>query len=628
MAKLDGSRNGHDCWWRAPKRGVHSAVDGMVSYLRHQSNVAREDAHHHMRLYSNFNVNGEGFLSTGGPQLLRYGRDGRPRFNLVASVVDTAASKIAQNKPTPFYCTTGGDYGLMRKAQKRSRVVESQMNELGAFELAQQCFFDGAINGLGAVYGYVDPDSGLPKLERVLPLELLVDQADGIAGKPRSMYRVRPVAREVLQALYPSAYEKLRDSKSPGEQSIADFFLTRDNRADQVLLYEAWHLPSSSKSKDGRHVLCVDNVTLVDEDWTRQRFPFAFFRYKHRQFGFAGMPLVESCRAGQQRINDLIRFVSRCQDLLSNAIVQIEENTGIQPDDLANIPALILRRNAGSNAAVITTTSGTPVDLQQEIDRITQQVLFENGLSEQDVQGQGPDNAESAVAKRAADDISSRRLLPQIRNFERFCLDIAVLIEDVNDECAEADAAYSPAGYVRQGRKTFLQTSRWADLALPEGDARIDLFPMSALPTTPQGKWSAVTDWIQGGFISKPFAMQLLQFPDLDAYADTELAHLDIVQWQIEQMLDATLESEPVLPVSYQDMSMAVDLVTKAFLKAYTMSAHPHVLDMMTDYIDYAKQQLESAKKAAQQNAPQQMQAPAGPVQQPQESPAAAQMAA
>jgi hypothetical protein len=106
--------------------------------------------------------------------------------------------------------------------------------------------------------------------------------------------------------------------------------------------------------------------------------------------------------------------------------------------------------------------------------------------------------------------------------------------------------------------------------------------------------------------------MQLLQFPDLDSYADVELAHIDMAQWQVERLLDG----ETVFPVPRQDLAMAKDIGTKSELKAMTMKAPPEVIDAFEAFLTRCEQMIEDAALAAEAKQRQQ-QASAQAQQQP-----------
>jgi hypothetical protein len=97
--------------------------------------------------------------------------------------------------------------------------------------------------------------------------------------------------------------------------------------------------------------------------------------------------------------------------------------------------------------------------------------------------------------------------------------------------------------------------------------------------------------------------MALLEFPDIDAYASVECAHLDIAKWQIEQLLDGIMPE----PDPHQDIALALDLGTKSKLKAATLGADWEVLDAFEAYLValedlqmMAQQQAQAAEAAAQ----------------------------
>lgn len=593
VARSRGSRIART-WWKKTKRQPHEDVVGLVTHLRKKSR--RDIDVFHMRLYGNYDVSGQGERVPAGASRAA---DGRVRYNLTASVIGTAASLVASSKPMPMYLTSDGDFGLQRKARLRTRVIEGQFWDLGVYDLGPRIFVDGSVLGTGVVYGCVHPVTGKPHLERVMPLELLVDHTEAIAGQPRSMYRVRLVAREVLEALYPSYADKIATAAGPSGDDFSDWFLNRDTTADQVLVYEAWHLPSGGTADDGRHVLCVDNCTLVDEPYTWDRFPFAWYRWEERQVGFWGMGLAERCADSQWRINQLIRRVERLQDLGSNGFVFLEGSSEVKAEQISNLPMQAIRYVGPP--PTFYTHAATPPDLQLEIDRIKAEKLEEFGLSAQSVRGEKPSGVTSAVGQRAADDIQSRRHVQNAKRWEQFHMELAKLLEHLNDECAANDPSYTVRAIERRGRAEFLRETRWKSVSLGgENKSRMRVFPVSALPTTPQGKWSAVQEWIEAGFVSRPFAMQLMDFPDLDAAARIELADLDYVMWQVERMLDG----EAVSPEPYQDIALAADIVRKSLLQADLMGAGDDVLQLFRDYLDEVKTTQDQAAAAQLPPAP------------------------
>lgn len=574
-------------WWLTKKNEAHGELFSVVKILRDQSKQRRSEDAHHRRLYSNMDVAGKG--TEHGSVALTFTRDrqGRMRYNLCASAVDTAQSLVASQKPKPMYLTSEGDFKQQRQARLRSRALEGQLDDSGAYEIGPEAMLDGAIEGTGAMFGYRCPDSGEPKAERVLPGELLVDHAEGLNRKPRTLYRQRRMDREVACSLWPEHEAKLRMAAAPTADQRRDWYLGNDETADEIVLVESWRLATKKGAGNGRHVICASNVTLVDEVFTRPRFPFAFYRWKNRRLGFWGSGIVEQCRDAQWRINRTIQRDQRAQDLTANKVLLVDKRSEVTTQHLTNEPFIIVKYNSARGAApqVVDNSTFDP-GTAQRIAQIREETFSELGLSPQSIQGEKPAGLDSGKAIRANDDIHSRRHLEPTKRYERFMMDFVQVLEDLNEEAYEAakgagEGAYTITGRVQQGGATLLREVEWSAIRDPDNKLRIRAFPTSFLPSTPQGKMAAVNEIVATGFISRPFAQSLLDFPDLDAATRIELADLDFVQWQVERILDGHME----VPDPHQDLSFALELGRKSYLAARVNQAPESVLDDLRNYL-------------------------------------------
>lgn len=588
-------------WWDATKEQVGKAVIRMVDCIVQDARALREDTRFYMDLCSNSNTAGNETYATMNGDRQRWGWDRKMRQNLCLAAVDTACSLVAQNRTAPIYLTNLGDFSLARKAEQRSRVLHAQLYDLGAYRIMPDAWRDAAETGAGHVFGCVR--NGRPYLERCLPNEIVVDDQDGRYRKPRSIYRIHFPAREQMRKLYPSRARDLAKSTGPTNSDFIDFNLRSSSAVDRVRVIEAWHLPSAAGATDGRHVMAADNCVLVDEPWTQERFPFVRIIYAERRIGYFGQGLAERMAGAQIQLNELNDAIRDCQRLTSNAMIWQQENDGGEWEDLSNLPGQVYRSRTPPQ---LLRWEGTPGDLFREREVVKAAAFEQEGLAPQMISGEGGSpGLESGRAIRAEDDVRSRRHIDPTRRLEDAYSDLVQLIADLNDQCAELDPEYVVTGRARFGRQTFLRTSKWAELELPEGDVRVNMFPMSALPTTVQGKFAAIDEWIQGGFVSKPQALDLMEFPDIDAWHQLENANLDLVRWQLEQILDAQ-EGQPMeLPIEHQDLMLAVDIANKSFLVAYRMQAPPHVQRGLQDYIAHAKMLMdkvaaEEAARAAQ----------------------------
>lgn len=577
-----------DAWWTKPKNDAHAEVFGRVQYLAQQNHELRQDNLLYLNVASNWNVDGSGSY---GPIYWQTSQR-KIRRHVTAALIDTAASMIAANRTIPSYQTSLGKFSISRKAERRARVIHAQMWQLKAFELGVEAFYDGANVGTGITHGYIDPDTGRPKLVRVEPNSLFVDASEG--RSPRSIYWVHFVAREVLKAQYPEHRFELDDAGGADAQDLGEYCLRDDNTADMVKVIESWHLSPGGKRGKGRHIIAVSNATLWDEEYSRPRFPFAFYHYAMRRGRtFWGQGLVERVLPAQLQICELQETLDQCLRY-TGPVYLIEVNSDVRIDDLSNEIGRGIYYQGTPPAMVV--WDGVPSSVVQQIQQIVSDVYEQEGLATGVVGGELPQKGlSSGRAVRAADDVASRRLVLPTRNLESYYLQIAQLLEDLNDDCVELDPSYSVTGFMSSGRANFLDTSKWADLSIPEGDCTLTVMSMSAVPTTPQARIAALEEYIQAGFMGKAHAIQHMELGgDTGTWARIETANVDLIEWQIERLLDRMPEDPPELPIEEQDLTLAVDLVTKAYLVAYRMDADPHVLEGFEIYLAYAREALNS----------------------------------
>lgn len=588
---------GRLAWYKAPKGQVHSAVAATIGAIKAQQSLQRLDIMHYLDLYSLGNVAGVGRSLS---DLTSY-YDGNvrglrgARFNMCAAVVDTAHSMIAASPSIPIYITSGTDLGTVRKAERRSKVLQSQVNDL-AIAISRRAFHTACKTGTGAVFGFLD-EQGLPKLEHVNPLELLVDHYDGFYGTPRSIHREKYIHRDELAELAPSN-KKTRVERTAGvaPDYISRFFLAGvQETSDMVTVWESWWRPLNP-DKPGRHVISCSSCDLLDEPWDED-LPFAFVRYRVRDFGFFGSGLAESAREAQNRVNRLIRRVAKAQDLASNLLIFNPMGPNqLEARWLTNEIGLAFDFDPGLGPPLLQKWDGTLDDLQAQIDTEFARILQVEGLSDAQVSGEGAGKGlSSGVAVRAQDDVMSRRLINPVELFQGFNVEVARLIERLNDRAADINEDYVAKGYQSVAGVNFIRSSRWLELDIPEGEACLNLMPMSIVPTTPAGKWAAVSEWLQNGFLDKTGAMKLLQFPAIDESALLETAQLDLCLWQMEKLLDGEL----VLPEERQDLSLCLTVGTKVWARAQMMNPSDAVQFALEEYLAHAETLLEAMQPKA-----------------------------
>jgi hypothetical protein len=577
MARPRGKRN--EAWWSVKADEVPQEAWRRLQFMAEQNRDMRLDNIMYLSIAANGNVDGSGSYGSETSQYRLLGL--KMRKNLSQALIETAASLIACNRTMPAYQTTNGDFTLAYKAEQKARVIHGQMWSLGVFDLGIEAFFDAGHVGSGGTHFFINPDTCVPDVVRVEPNSCFVDLAEG--RNPRSLFWVHFVNRDQLKAMYPGNESDIESASGPSSEDYEDYFFREDNSADMVKVVEAWHLPSSQKAKDGKHVVTTNNALLFKEDYTRQRFPFAWYHYSRRRAGFFGQGLVERALPSQIRHWQLQTVIDQCQNNGSNQVYLVEENSNVYAEDITNLPGGQVIYYQGT-APQSVTWSGTPADLVAEQERIWADLLEQEGLSPGTIGGELPQKGlNSARAVRAADDVTSRRHIIPTRAFEAYYLQCAQLISDMNDDCLALDPAYEVSGYARTGRQTFLETSKWADLEIPEGNCKLTVFSMNAQPTTPAAKIEAIGEYTAEGYMSKAQALSLLEFPDVDAWQSLETANQDLVEWQIERLR----KGMPELPIANQDLELAKKTANDAYLIAYRTQADADVMLCFENYIAY-----------------------------------------
>jgi hypothetical protein len=192
------------------------------------------------------------------------------------------------------------------------------------------------------------------------------------------------------------------------------------------------------------------------------------------------------------------------------------------------------------------------------------------------------------------EDIGSRRHAQNLKWFEESMLGCFTALSDLNDDVAEHDPAFTVR---REIRGKFLETSKWSELKIDAGDIRINVFPISSLPTTPGGRYDRIQQWVQSGWMPQDVAMQLLGLPDLEAYEDLATADLRAAQWQVNRILDG---EQNVRPVPQQNLLVAADFARKSYVSELQDGAPPEVLYELDAFIRYCKRLYEQQQSEQQ----------------------------
>ena len=558
---------------------------------RHQANLR------HARLYENIELDSLGssdFAVSVVMQAIR-GR-GLVRQNVVAACQDTLGAKIAKNKPRPSFLTSGGSWDKQQKARRLDKFARGMFYEMDIYEKSKEVFNDACTFGDGFLHFYQDEATGRLDCERVLPDELFVDDLDAFYGKPRTLLRRKYVQREVLCAMFP---DKAGDLYAADNTTGAG--VNRKNLTPIVEVWEAWHLPSSKKAKDGMHCISVDGVELLCEPWKLDCFPFVKFQYKKRTVGFWGKGVAETLTGIQLELNRTIMSVSEQLRRKGRGRIFLQHGSKVNPAQMTNGIADIVFYTG--TPPVVDSSSAVSQDEMMHIERLYRMAFQEVGISELSVSAKKPSGLDAAVALREYSDIESERFSLVHQAWETFFMDcIKLCLKLIRYQVGNK-------GYlVKLPSKRYVIEMDWSEIAMEEDDYIIQIFPVSSLPQTPAARYQKVKEMMADGFIDKATAQRLLDYPDLESEQNLANAALDDADATISAILDeATPRVMPLEP--FQNLELIVQRANAAYLFARHHDCPEDRLDMVRQLIEQATAKMQEIAMAT---APMPMAGPPG----------------
>lgn len=560
-------------WWKAKTdQELQFQVLDTVSFLKTQQQYRQRQMSVHARLYGNLplaNFAGNNWTSM-GTQKNNLPVD-RPTFNVVQSCVDTLTSRITQSKPRPVFLTDGANYKKRNLAKQLNRFTAGEFYQTKAYELGEQAFRDAAVLGDGCVKIYETDDCKVG-LERVLIGELYVDANDAFYGAPRCLYHLKLVDRSVLHELYPKDKKAIETSTQAYPDNSGD---SQKTISDQVMIAEAWHLPSSHEAEDGRHVIVCEGGVLCDEPWKKKYFPFAMLGYCSRLVGFMHQGLAEQLTGTQIEINKLLITISQSISLVGVPRVFVEDGSKVVKAHLNDqIGAIVTYRGTKPQYEV---APCVPAELYAQLQRLIDYAYQQSGISALAASSQKPAGLNSGEAIRNYDDLQSDRFASISKRYAEFYKDLAYKIIELAKDIAERDGKYQTVYPDKDGT----QEIDLPDVKLLEDSFVIQCFDSSSLPRDPAGRLQKVTEMMQAGIIDPTEGRRLLDFPDLEQSDKLATAAKERILKQLDDIVESG-KYDP--PDPFTDLQQASTLVVQYYNLYAAVQLEESKLEMLRNY--------------------------------------------
>lgn len=517
----------------------------------------------------------------------------RPTFNIVSSCVDTVVARIGQNKPSPVFLTDGSDYKQRNIAKKLNNFIGGEFYQTKVYEKSVIALRDCLVVGEGCLHFYRTSDDKIAT-ERVMVAELLVDPNEAMYRDPRQLYRLKLVDRHVLMAMVPDKKQMIMDAEQafPDEQIDASKTVS-----DQVLVVEAWHLPSGPKANDGKHVIAVSSGLILNDKWEKDNFPFVFMSYSPRLLGFWSQSLAEQLMGTQLEINSILYTISKSMKLVGVPRVFVESGSKVSDAHFNDAIGAIIHWK-GTKPSIEVFPCVAP-ELYQHLERLIQFGYQSSGISQLQASSEKPEGLDSGAAIRSYESISTDRLATIAKRYDNFFIESAYQLINLAIDIAKDTGKYRTVFPDRDG-------TRQVDLpdvkVLVENPFVIQCFNESSLPKDPAGRMQKVAEMVQAGMISIKEGRRLLDYPDLEQIESLANASEE----RIYQILDNIIEDGKYQP---PDAFMDIQLANQVVVSYYNLYSMRKLEEEKSQYLRDWFNQVQALIQKATMGATQQAQA-------------------
>lgn len=553
--KSDGKiKSAPSDWWNSnSKKELTEKLLGTVSFLKEQNQYRFRQASLYASLYGNmplFGMAGTNLTKMGGAKALPADR---PTMSIITSAVDTVVSRLTQSKPRPVFLTDNSNYKERSLAKQLNGFIAGEFYQAKAYELGALALRDACVLGDGLIKTVRTIDKRVG-LERRLPTEILSDANDAIYGEPRQKFEIKLIDRSVIMEQFGDAASEIRKAEQAYPEQAGDSTKTV---SDQIMVAEAWRLPSGPDAGDGMHVIVCSSGIILEREWKRKKFPFTQMRYSPRLLGDWSQGLAERQFGTQMGINQLLMTIHRSINLVGVPRVFVEKGSKVVRAHLNNEIGSIVEYSGTKPQYEIAPC--VPVELYTQLERLIQFGYQQEGISQLTANAQKPAGLNSGEAIRNYDDIQNDRFAALERRYRDFYVDLGYQIMEEAVEIAEEEGKYQTVFPDKDGTR---------EINLPEiGKLKenpfvLQCYDSSSLPRDPAGRLQKVTEMMQAGIVSPQEGRRLLDFPDIEQVDKLENAGEE----RILKILDDIVESGKYTPPDpFMDLALATKLVTQYY---------------------------------------------------------------
>ncbi len=520
--------------------------------------------------------------------------------NELANTIETLHAQVFKNRVVPTVSVSEADWEEAQRGRAYTRWLEGMLDRSEAhYDAVPRFGLDALVYGTGFIkIGHVEEKDGQCRLThtRTDTRFMLVDRLEARGGKPRSLFQKDFVDKFLLadiysrqeRGMYGTAQERvdhiLHKCQSNTDQDMA---LGSRSKCEMLTVREAWHLPTRSGAKNGRHVIWIKGCTLIDEEWTWDRFPFTVIRFGSRLSGFYGDSAVKRLAPTQRNFDKLNAKIDQAQDLMGICRTLLSRGANITRSHIDDIPGGILEVDGDINNAIKewNATAVAP-ELYQERGDAPRKMRSLLGVSDFEVQNQLPQSMReiSGPAMERWVDSGTARHAMFHGELEFAMMDLAYLsmlyAEELQSQGKELTVT-APGS-----TKTTVENLKFSEVVIDRARLKLRVQPMSQMPQTMSGKIDAFDKMRERGDISKAQYLKLVELPDVAGTTDFLGSDEEIILKNLHFMVK---KGKYIPPLQYDNLDLIVPLTT-SFINWYRVKddADMEKVGMLAQYIEDA----------------------------------------
>jgi hypothetical protein len=571
-------------WWKYPS-GSGDLAKAIITALNHiQQNTLGLQTRflRNMRSFGGYGyMTGARFpASTGAGGPLSQGQRTGPRDNIIYTVISTVCSQLLDDGPPGVaFLTSHGNYEQQHRAELLEKFTDGLLTQCNFDEESILSLFDACICGTGFAEFYEDADSTI-MAERVFPAEYVVDIFDGRDRKPRCLFRVGFIDRDVLAARYPKSKKRILEMTPmalPGWQTTSSGSMT-----NVIPWIKAWRLPSSKTANDGRHtVVLANDLVLFDDEYHEKDFPVTVLRYELLPTGYHGMGLGELLAGHQLSLNNA--NTAEYWAWSQVALPRIWAQTGTLDKNhlTSSMSGTILEGTVKPEVLNWSATHPDFVSWKRDLKASAFQLA---GVSTMTAQGIKPPGLDSGEAQREFKDTQHSRFSILSQRWQQFRVDAAYKSIAAARQALDLDGSY----IVKIIGKNLYTEIDLKNCLMDEDQFVIQAKPVSQIPKTLAGQIQTGTEMLQSRLFELEDARKVITaIPDVGAAADLENAAFDNAKRAAYLMLHEGKMQKP--DGALQNLDLLQRVITAETLRAMDNEAPQERINMALQYLALIK---------------------------------------